>query len=469
MSRPVGSRSRWFLRLSLRVRLMMIGVSGLAIALAAGSTILYTLLDITVNRTLDNEAAATADDVAALIGRGTPPDPLPISGAQVVQIVDSAHRVVDGSVNADRLTPLLHPDELARALTGMPVSVSGSRTGVSGPLRVSARAAGPASASVSIVVALQVSEIRRGLDVLRLALLISAPILLALLGLIAWYVIGWTLRPVEALRKGAQRISGTGQTERLQVPESADEIAALAVTLNEMLDRLSAARRRQRAFVADAAHELRSPLASIRVQLEVAERIGDGGDLAGELLADVERLSAVVEDLLLLARADDDARGPARPVVFDGLELIREIAAARPKSEVTIDVDDGPTIEVRADRGEIRRAIDNLVDNGVRHARARVLLSVATAPGEVVFGVIDDGPGIDPADRDRVFERFTRLDDARDRDAGGSGLGLSIVQEIVRRAGGRVTLAAATSDPAGAGLAARIHLPAKPPEGRQVR
>ena len=135
------------------------------------------------------------------------------------------------------------------------------------------------------------------------SLLVTYPLLLAVLAVIAWWVIGRTLGPVEGLRAGAARISGTGRDERLPVPDTADEIHALAVTLNDMLDRLATSRERQRTFVADAAHELRSPLASMRTQLEVAQRLGEGGELADDLLADVQRLSRMVEDLLLLARA----------------------------------------------------------------------------------------------------------------------------------------------------------------------
>ncbi len=439
---------------------MIIGVTGVVVALAAGSITLYTVLNMAVNRTLDNEAKAGAGEVAALVDQGTPPDPLPVSGAQVVQIIDSAHRVVGGSVTADRLTPLLHQDELDRALTGTAVVVPGNRAGLSGPLRVVALTAGPASAPVTILVAQPVTDVTSGITALRTALWIAAPLLLALFAAIAWYVIGWTLRPVEVLRRSAERISGSGRSERLPVPEAADEIAALAVTLNKMLDRLGAARGRQRAFVADAAHELRSPLASIRVQLEVAQRIGDGGTLADDLLVDVDRLAALVEDLLLLARADADTRGPANPVTFDGQRMLEEIAGGRTSSSIPVRVEPGPEVLVNADAAEIRRAINNLVDNALRHAKSSVTLLVSGHRAFASFAVVDDGPGIAPEDRERVFRRFTRLDDARDRDAGGSGLGLPIVRELARRAGGTVTL---TDGLDGRGLSARITVPTPPP------
>jgi signal transduction histidine kinase len=276
-------------------------------------------------------------------------------------------------------------------------------------------------------------------------------------------VIGWALRPVEQLRAGAEQIytlragSDEPREERLPVPPAADEVRALAVTLNGMLDRLAAARQRQRLFVADAAHELRSPLASMRAQIEVADRLGEGGSLPAELLADLNRLSGLVEDLLLLARADADARPPAHPGPVDCQALLADVAAAYAGQRVPVTVAPGPDCSVLADADELRRAVDNLVANAVRHTTSRVQLAVDLQGGEVLLTVLDDGPGVPEGDRERVFERFTRLDDARARDLGGSGLGLPIVRELVRRAGGEVSLTDA--DPPWQ-LAAVIRLPA---------
>ncbi len=427
---------KWLGRLGLRTRLMVIGLSGLTVALAVGGFVFYNALLFSITRTLDNEALSAAGQVAAMVDADQIPDPIPISGAQIVQIIDQQGRVVGGSVTADRLTPLLRPTELAAAVGGSAITVSGARAGLDGPLRVVGVAAGPADDRRHIVVALQIRDLDHSTSVLRVALLIGFPVLVALLGAIAWRVIGWTLRPVEGLRAAAERISGTGRSESLPVPTSNDEIRSLAETLNSMLARLSAARARQRDFVADAAHELRSPLASIRVQLEVAQHLGRNGTLPAEVLLDVERLSAVVEDLLFLARVDADARGPANPTSFDVRELLREIAAENTGHSVVVTRGPGPAVEIIADRDEIRRAITNLVANSLRYADARVELDVDRDVQNVAISVADDGPGIAVADRERIFERFTRLDDARARDSGGSGLGLPIVRELIRRAGG---------------------------------
>ena len=437
-----------FWRLSLRARLMIIGLIGVAVALLTGGLAFYGALTLSLNRTVDNEALANAQDVAALVNTDRLPDPIPVSGTQVIQVVDAQQRVVAGSATADRLTPLLRPDELQRALAGEALVVSGVRLGRDEPLRVRAVSAGSGANPLAVIAAVPFGDILAIRTAFRNAVLISSPLLLAVLAAIAYRVIGWTLRPVEQLRAGAEQISApralgdeAPREERLPVPPAADEIRALAVTLNGMLDRLAAARERQRSFVADAAHELRTPLTSMRAQVEVAERLGEGGTLPADLLGDLDRLSRLIEDLLLLARADADTRLPARLHPVAGRALLAEVAAAYAGAGCRSPSPPGRRRDVLAEETELRRAVDNLVANAVRHADAAVELALEVAGEDVVIRVRDDGPGVAEADRERVFERFTRLDDARARDFGGTGLGLPIVRELVRRAGGEVTLA----------------------------
>ena len=441
--------------LSLRARLLALGVTGVALALALGSLMLYAVLTLTVNRTVDDSAFASARVVAAMVDSNTVPDPLPVSGSQVVQVVDSSGAMVSASVSADRLTPLLRSPELAKALAGERISVPGARAGLAGNLRAIAVQAGPPSGPRSIIVAVPVNDIEQSQRVLRNTLLVTYPPLVVIMALIAWRVIGWTLRPVETLRSGAARISGSDQDERLAVPESADEIRALALTLNDMLDRLAAARGRQRAFVADAAHELRSPLASMRIQLEVAQHLGEGGQLSADLLADVTRLSALVEDLLLLARAGSDANHPPVRESLDVRALLVTTANRYAGARVPVTVTAGPSVYASANSEELRRVLANLVDNAVRHARSTVSLEARAEGGRAVLTVVDDGPGIPADERERVFERFARLDDARDRDAGGTGLGLAIVRELLRRSDGSISL---QDNPSGTGVAAVVYL-----------
>ncbi len=459
---------RWA-RLGLRPRLLVVSVVGVAVALLAGGLLLYAVMTAALNRAVEGEARATAREVAALVDSGRLPESLPVTGAQVVQVLDDQYRVVAGSPMADRLTPLVGAEELEQLAGGGSITVPGRRTGLSGDLQVAAVEAGPAADRVTVVAALPTADLETSQRLLRRLLLVFFPLFLAALAAIVWRVSGSALRPVEELREGAERIGSggagaSGPAERLPVPPTRDEVAALATTLNGMLDRLASAQDRQRAFVADAAHELRSPLASMRTQLEVADRLGEGGDLPVDLLPEVERLSALVEDLLVLARTGDQtARRPLDDVDVSSLleEVAGRYAAARVPVRVTPPQATGVAepIVVRAARDELFRAVGNLVDNAVRHADAVVRLGASARTGEVEVVVTDDGHGIPQDERERVFDRFARLDDARDRDSGGTGLGLAITRELVRRAGGSVRL-----EDAAPGVRAVVSLPrAQPP------
>lgn len=457
-----GDRKRPFLMLSLRARLMLIGVAGLAVGLAVGLVVLVGVLGYALQRTVDGEALKTADAVAALVGEDALPDPLPVAGTEVrVQVVDAQRRVRAASIDADRLVPMLYPPELERVRDRHAVFIRGERLGLPGPVRVVAVPAGPPDDPQTVLVAKSMADVMHSVRLLRTTLLIAFPLLVALLAAVAWRVVGATLRPVEALRAGAEEITGGARPGQLPVPASRDEIHRLAVTLNGMLDRLESARGRQRAFVADAAHELRSPLANMRTQLEVARRLGERTDwpaVADDLLADARRLSRLVDDLLLLARADDaDARqGPASGPVELG-ELLTGVAERYPSPPVRIVPPDRP-LWTEGEPDALGRAVANLLDNAVRHARHEVVLDARRAGTDHVVTVTDDGPGIPAGDREQVFDRFTRLDDARARDAGGAGLGLAIVRELVRRHGGTVRLSDAAP-----GLRVEVRLPASPP------
>ena len=434
---------RWWLRLSLRSRLLLIAVTGVAVALAVGSVALYTVLRVLTYRTLDASATATATEVADLVDTGKLPDPIPVTGDQIVQVIEGSGRVVSSSVNGDRLNALLLPDELSAAVRGGHPAVSGSRVGRSSPLRIAAVRAGTREAPRTVVVASSLDAIQDSQRALRWTLLATYPLLLVVLGLIASRVIAAALRPVEELRSVADRISGTGQDTRLPVPESRDEVHDLAVTLNSMLDRLAAARARQRSFVADAAHELRSPLASMLTQLDVADHLGEGTAVTQDLRPEVVRLIGLVESLLVLARLDRDSPPAGLPSAVDLGPLVAEAVRRQERAEdMQVDV---PDLAVRVPADHVRRVLDNLLDNAARHAAKTVVVTAQVASDMAQLHVDDDGAGVAPENRERVFDRFTRLDEARDRDAGGSGLGLAIVRELVRRDGGEVTLDSAAS------------------------
>ena len=207
------------------------------------------------------------------------PNPVPVGGEGTasIQVVDAAGRVRAASGGTDRLVPVLRPAELAAVRAGDRLVVDGDRLGLDGPLRVVGVPAGPAGDPQTVVVAVDYGSARSGVRLLVAGLAVGAPLLLAVVGLATWVVVGRALRPVETLRRGAEEITGAGGSRRLPLPAARDEVHRLAVTLNDMLARLDGASARQRAFVSDAAHELRSPLASARTQLEVAATLDAGG------------------------------------------------------------------------------------------------------------------------------------------------------------------------------------------------
>jgi signal transduction histidine kinase len=295
------------------------------------------------------------------------------------------------------------------------------------------------------------------------AALIGTPLLIAFLAVVNWLVIGGALRPIAELRRGAQEISVAVGRRRLPVPQTRDEVHSLALTLNDMLARLESAEDRQRAFVSDTAHELRSPLASIRAQLEVAVDHPDSQDwqqTAQDVLADTVRLTRLAEDLLVLARLDERAGEPvvARPT--DLAVLARDAAARYDGARVPVTLSGSGPVLTRCDADGMTRVLLNLIDNAVRYAASGVTVAAWRDGPDALLAVTDDGPGIPSAEAERVFGRFTRLDDARSREDGsesGAGLGLAIVRGTVRAQGGTVWI-----EDAAPGLRAIVRLPAAP-------
>ena len=302
-------------------------------------------------------------------------------------------------------------------------------------------------------------DVLRSTQTLQRALTLGIPALVAALTLAGWLLIGRALRPVRVMTQTAAGIADATATDRLAVPPWRDELGELAHTLNGMLDRLADAARRQREFVSDASHELRSPIAATRTQLEVALAHPERADPAAALrgaLAETARLETLTADLLALARLDE-----RRPVVFEELDLDDLILedAARSRA-VTIDTRGVTAIKLHGDRKSLGHLVRNLLDNATRHAASRVAVSTELDGDTAVLRVDDDGPGIPPADRARVFERFTRLSPGRSRDDGGAGLGLALVQRIAAQHNG--TARADSSPHGGARLEVRFATPSSP-------
>ncbi len=456
---------RWWSRQSLRRRLTLVATALFSVAVATGAVLLLVLQRYALTRVLDQSALKTARDIATQVRSGRlPPTVAPTtSGIAAVQVLDSRGAVLSASQGVDHTVPLILPSQLREVRAGERIEIDSTTSDAR--LRVLARTVG----SRTVVVFTDVSRVDDSLRILTRAALIGGPLAVLIMALATYLVVALTLRSVAALRHGAADITAAGLAEqRLPVPSAQDEIYRLAVTLNRMLDRIDSATSRQRTFVGDAAHELRSPLASIRVQLEVGQRLSrhrtsdDGGGypvaaLVDDVLVDVDRLDRLVEDLLALARLDEAAGARRQVVALD--ELARSVVDGVRADTVVVRADTEPAL-TEGDPDALRRVIVNLVNNAVRYARSEVVVHVAPREHEPTceITVDDDGPGIAEDERERVFDRFYRVQESRSRDTGGTGLGLPIVRDIVRSHGGRVWL---THRSDGApGLRAVVVLPA---------
>lgn len=293
-------------------------------------------------------------------------------------------------------------------------------------------------------VAAPVDDIDESLSALRLGFAGAIPVVATVLAGLTWWLVGRTLRPVEAIRREVTEMTGENLHRRVPEPAGRDEIHRLALTMNEMLDRVERAAGSQRQFVGDASHELRSPLARIRSELEVDLAHPETADMLStheSVLEEAKQLERLVDDLLVLARFDDDRarQAPAVSVDLDDV-VLREVRRVRAglRAGVVVDTAAVSGAQVHGDAAELARLVRNLLDNAARHAVSVVEVSLSERAGMATLAVADDGPGIAPDQRALVFERFGRVDGARSRDAGGSGLGLAICRAIVERHRGTI-------------------------------
>jgi signal transduction histidine kinase len=370
---------------------------------------------------------------------------------EFVQVLDSQGRVVDSSPNLEGKEAVLRlaPGDSER-LEGLSFEDD--------QFLVVATSADTPDGPVTVMVGRTLESVTESSQVVVNLLATGFPLLLAVVAATSWRVVGRALAPVDAIRDEVDAISTAELHRRVPDPPGRDEIARLAATMNEMLARLEEGHDRQRRFVSDASHELRSPVASIRQHAEVA--LTHPKQLSVEELAEVVleedvRLQRLVEDLLLLTRMDEGTVHLRRaPVDLDDI-LLEEAQRLRGTTGLRIRTGGVSAGRVSGDSGQLEKLVRNVTENAARHARSTVELSLTEADGEVLLRVDDDGKGIPPRERERVFKRFVRLDEARARDAGGSGLGLAIVAEIAAAHGGSV---AALEGSLG-GLRIEAHLP----------
>jgi signal transduction histidine kinase len=424
----------------LRFRVTALASVAVLVVLAVAGVALVEIQRAILVDGLEQSISDRADALAARMAAGEQVSSDSLPGDDVlVQVVDGAGRVVAAS-------PGLEQTSLGVAPTGTTVSAGELPDGQAA--RVLARRAG----ADSIHVLGSLEDVEASTRTLVRSLLVGVPLSAAVLAGLVWWLVGRVLRPVEGIRAEVDRISASRLDRRVPEPRTADEIARLARTMNAMLDRLAGSADRQRRFVADAAHELRSPLARVRAQLEVDRAHPDSADpgvTQESVLAETARLQQLVDDLLLLARGDGGGLDLTRAEPVDLDDVVEQEAVARRRSAApTIDTHGVVPVQVTGDRSQLARAVGNLLDNAVRHACARVTVTAEEVDGQVRVAVVDDGPGIPAQDRAVVFDRFTRLDDARSTGDGGAGLGLAIAREIAVRHGGGLDLE--TAAPAGA-------------------
>lgn len=299
-----------------------------------------------------------------------------------------------------------------------------------------------------IVVALSpLGEVVDSVNIIVSAARVGVPLLILAVALITWHATGRTLRPIETIRTEVEALTTTTLDQRLPEPATGDEVARLAATMNGLLDRLETASARQQEFVSDASHELRSPVASIRAELEVSlahPQDKAWPDTATDVLTEIARLEQLIDDLLLLARSDEGTQPPAAPV--DMTRIVEQIAASVDKTRgVKVETHIDGQLHVPGSPQGLTSVIRNLVDNAVRHARTTVTITATSGENTVAITVDDDGPGIPTTDRQRVFQRFTRLDHPRSRNDGGVGLGLAVVDRVVRQHHGTTAVSEAPS------------------------
>jgi signal transduction histidine kinase len=436
-------------RASIRMRTTAVAVVAVGVALLVTAVASVAFL----RHSLESQIHDAAETRAASIASARRSDPQTViagdADEEFVQVVDAEGEIVASSPNAvdEPLIAHLRPGQ-ERTVDDVPV-------GEDAPFWVVARGAG----GETIYVGRSLEDPTIGAEQLTIAFAVALSIVLAVVAFVTWRIVGRALAPVEAIREEVDTIS-VGELDR-RVPDAGadDEIGRLASTMNRMLERLEAGRDRERRFVSDASHELRSPVTSIRAHAELALRHPDRTDLptlAGVAHEEALRLQRIVEDLLLLARIDEGTVQPRRePVDLD--DLVHEEAArltAMSSQRVVAERVEGLRLE--ADRGQLERVLRNLGENATRHARSTIALELRRGNGAAVLAVEDDGEGIADGDRERVFDRFVRLDEARERDRGGSGLGLAIVREIATLHGGSV----AVTDGSLGGARFEVRLPA---------
>jgi heavy metal sensor kinase len=438
--------SRW----GIRKRSVLSAVVVVTFSLLVGGAFLLLVLQSSLTSAAWSTLSVRANDAARLLEEeGIEETQSTLAedrrSAEQVQVIDEADRVVAWTSRRLRTDPISTlrpaPGQTGKEeLPGVP-ALSGDDE-----VLVSARGVEVHGKPYVVLVAAPLEVQTETLRTVGLLLLAAAPLLVALVAVAVWVLVGQSLKTVERIRRQVSEIDGRRLSERVEVPPTGDEIAALASTMNEMLDKLEHSNNSHRAFFSDASHELRSPLSTLVTTAEVASLDRSGKtwlDMQQTVISESSRMQSLVEDLLTLAKVD--AHQLQLEIQDVDLEEVLDSEINRLRTVSSLEITSAlQPVRLRGDERRLAQVFRNLLDNAARHAKSRIVVGMAHRAGEVVVSVDNDGEIISPEDRHRVFERFARLDASRSTDGGGSGLGLAISREITGAHGG--TVVAAESD-----------------------
>jgi signal transduction histidine kinase len=449
--RAAAKRTPWRARLrTVRARVMIVAGLAITAGVVLGLVLLYLLQINSVRRTIDDQLRTYAAQIEQAGQSGTWPDPLPPSTLDA----NAEAQVTDAQGHVLAATATLSGQPAVYALpsgSDTPARLPAAGGRIPSEVRTYGTRATIAGRPVTIITGTSTGLLNQVNEQSAHELLFGVPVILLLAGGTVWLVAGRALRPVEEIRHAVTDITHADLTQRVPERGTGDEVGKLAVTMNDMLARLDESAQRQRRFVADASHELRSPLAAIRTTLEVGLAHPDKAPwpkIAERAAQQTQRLEDLIQQLLVLAKADDRQLSAQRKPV-DLARLLGEIRATTPAATargVHIDLQAAPDAVIVGDATHLERMLRNIVDNAARYARTTVTVTATAAADGVRIDVDDDGPGIPAEDRERVFGRFVRLDDSRDRHTGNSGLGLAIAREIARAHNGRIAITGSPAD-----------------------
>jgi signal transduction histidine kinase len=464
-------------RIGVRARATLVAVVVVGVVLAVSALAFVAVTRDRIESSIADAVEARVDGIVALVAADALADPLPGRDPELLaQVIDGAGAVVAADAGLSGIPPFaqtlpaqgVRSEERVESLLEDAAEQLGEEYDDlldEGPYVLVAEGVQLPGGVGAVMVASSLEDASEALGAATPLLGIGLPLLLLIVGATTWVLTGRALRPVEEMRVEADRISAAALDLRLPDPGTRDEIQRLAVTLNEMLDRLETSVRQQRRFVADASHELKSPLAALRAMVDVTERSARSEDerrLMADLREEIDRMQRLAGDLLYLARFDEGRPEGVRRTEVDLAEIAAaEAAALATRTELRVDTAGLSPAGVTGDPDRLLQLVRNLTDNAAGHAAGAVWLETGETDGTAILRVSDDGPGIPAEDRERVFERFVRLDESRTRRTGGTGLGLSVARAVARSHGGELRAV----DPLHTGATLEARLPARSVEG----